>query len=264
MNQSLEAHNDALDKIRQFNERWNDRLTSENLRLSERYVEGEIYALVCFKVPFYPVEQCALFHREQGLRSGKIDGLLRDGSGWQLEQALERGLNNAAVYLESHFGDSHSCGDEQTMLVNNVKLVEFPQHVVPSTVRLESVYSIFKGLGNSFCFSDRLGYVLLQTLADREVSMLQDVPSRIRDEAVSKVVQSGTEIMGSVTSQQRDTHGNRLELIQKISRGSIFDVKLGRDLIWVERKELSDLSVQITDVLFGPFNFLLMRRIGLA
>jgi hypothetical protein len=185
--QSRKTHNDALDHIRQFKESFDKKLSFENLRLSERYIEGEIYALVCFMVPGNCVQQCALFHREKGLRCWKINNPLREGPGREFDNPPERFFYPSSIHGKPHLGDD-SCGSrQQTMHVDNVKLVEFPQAVIPSTVRLESVYSLFSLLGHSLCFSDRFGSVFLQTLADREINVNAGFSCQFRNQTVESV-----------------------------------------------------------------------------
>src|SRR5487761_83700 len=147
--QLIEAQNNALNKIRQFRECFGKKITRENLRLSERYVEGEIYALVCFMVPGNRVHHCALFHRGEGLRCRKINDLLGEGTWGEFDKSLESFFYPSGIQIKSHLGND-SCGSrQQTMLVSNVKSVEFPQTIIPSQVRLESVYSIFSRLGHT-------------------------------------------------------------------------------------------------------------------
>ena len=45
----MECFDDSLNQIHQLINRWEKRLTFENLRLSERYTKGELHLIVCFE-----------------------------------------------------------------------------------------------------------------------------------------------------------------------------------------------------------------------
>jgi hypothetical protein len=127
-------------------------------------------------------------------------------------------LSEARTTVPEPVGTLTNCdAHEQTMLVDNVKLVEFPQAVIPSTVRLESVYSLFSLLGHSLCFSDRYGSVFLQTLADRETGFCSGGVSVSQNQTVGEVVQGGSEAMSSISGKQWDVNRYRLELVEEIT-----------------------------------------------
>jgi hypothetical protein len=136
-------------------------------------------------------------------------------------------------------------------------VVESPQPVVPSSVWLENAYSLLTRLGHPLYSSSKSGLVFLQTLADRETGIcgkLESVP--FPNQLLDNMVHSTPEVVDGISSQQADLRSYRRALIQEIGRGYVFGVKLGNDLVWTEIKEGSTLLIEITDVLFGPFNFL--------
>src|SRR5947209_925734 len=75
-----EAVNDALDKLRKLGQKWDDRPTLDNLRLSERYGVGEFEVIVHLQrraaVPREAVKLCAVLKNRDAPESG---GRLRFG-----------------------------------------------------------------------------------------------------------------------------------------------------------------------------------------
>ena len=142
------------------------------------------------------------------------------------------------------------------MLVNNVESVEFPQTVIPSCVRIETVYPVFDVLGDSFCFSRRVGFVSLSTLADREVQMrILGVSGAPLDQSIGEVVKSRPKAVDGVSGDERDAYGDRRKLIQEIGSESVYGIELGSSSIRITAKKDITFPLQITDVLVGPFNF---------
>ena len=62
--QGLETENQVVNIIRHLNERWEQRLTLDNLRLAERYVKGELHLLIHFRVGGVTEEYAALLKRK--------------------------------------------------------------------------------------------------------------------------------------------------------------------------------------------------------
>ena len=254
-NQSNKTQDDALDQIRQLRESFDKKLSFENLRLSERYIEGEVYILVCFMIPGNAVKQCALFYREEGINCRYMNRLVLNQAAGEGKVSTKGTIHGVSIDCEIDRIDVRDGGCQQSMLIRNVESMKPPQTVIPSSVRFESVNSLFKRIGHSLCFSARLGFVLLGTLADREVNMGAIFSGDDRNQAVGEVVQSGSKVVDSITDKQGDIFRHNEAFIEEIGRDILFNVKLGSDFISVRSKENSLFPIQITDVLLGPFNF---------
>src|SRR5665213_1249896 len=81
------AENNLLNRVHKTVERLNNRLTLENIRLSESYVKGKIYIFVCFIVPGNVVKQRALFRRKDGLICREVNRLLFDSVSAKLDKS---------------------------------------------------------------------------------------------------------------------------------------------------------------------------------
>src|SRR6266446_8204917 len=83
-----EAVSHALNELRELGQKWNDRLTTDNLRLRERYGTGEIEIIVHVEwrpiVPGKSKRFCAVLqngepaHGGHRLRFGKVGGNVSD------------------------------------------------------------------------------------------------------------------------------------------------------------------------------------------
>src|SRR5271168_1443206 len=62
-----ESHNDALDKCRELMDRFEQRLTLDNPRLIQRYVESKLHLLIHFRVGRIDEEFVALLQWEENI-----------------------------------------------------------------------------------------------------------------------------------------------------------------------------------------------------
>jgi hypothetical protein len=211
-----ETGDNPVRKMGELRKRWDDRLSVENLRLSERYVKGEIYVLVCFMVPGDPVKRCALSWLLDLGRGGKGDRLLGDRLGWQVEQASEHVIHPLGIDFEPDFVGDHDGRYEQSVLVDNVKLMESPEVVVPSAVWLDEAYRVYRGLGDALSFSSKAGLVFSKTLADREVDLAQvNAGIGVSGEGVGEKIQGGSEVVGGIADKQTHSAGTGVNLSRK-------------------------------------------------
>jgi hypothetical protein len=125
----------------------------ENIRFAERYISSDAHLFVRFVVPFkfadyVSCSQC----RNEG------------------EVVVPGGLVQSDRPRTSFHGGS----EQQMVFVEDVKLMEPPKKVIPSTVWTQRVDEIFRRLGNAMCFSTRFGFVEFLTLKDRKVDFRLD------------------------------------------------------------------------------------------
>lgn len=234
-----EIGNQVIDNIEHSRERFDQRLTIEPPRLSHDYLERKLKLLLRFKVAEDGNDIFALFyHKPLGERNGvpSIDGKLM-----------------------AH----ETRSEEQMMFVNNVELVDCPQSVAPSLVRLLQFDSSDDLRPHARYFSlTKLRYVVLGlkafsfgvvdgksgVTAGRAVASLDQLPSQM--------IERTSEIMDSIPCNGQDGARNILSLLdEKCSSPRKAHVRLGRNFVRLSSKESLDFFPEVTDVLVGPFNF---------
>jgi hypothetical protein len=155
--------------------------------------------------------------------------------------------------IELNVGDHGAHGYQQPMLVDDVKLMQSPQQVIPSTVRLESVNELFSGNRHTLSFSFRLENVLLGTIADREVNSPDRVPG-ITNQLASEMIEGAPKVMRSVASGNGQFGGHDGKWAEYKICPRLFFVEMVNTYIRVRLQEPNSFPVEITDVLFGPLN----------
>jgi hypothetical protein len=249
--QSVEALDDGVDQVRKLMERWKQRLTLHNLRISERYLKSECRILVKVRTPVFLKDTedfFAIFERPREIsrldneaeRSGKI----------------HLGESFANVNANPCVGGAND--KERAVFVGIIKLMESPQVLVPTTIRLECADSIYRSLAHSLYFSVKHGFVLLGSLRNRESRLSVDRLVPIGDDELpSQMVESGSKILQHISNDGRKVIRDRDALAELEDQISSFSIFLSNDWIWVgsTAKKLMDSPIQFLDVMFGPFDF---------
>jgi len=176
----FEPSEDSVNEFRHFIEGFKNRLTSENLRLSERYIKSKLKALVRLSMvggSGYVYDFVAAFERHRSFGECDLPSRPEDNA-----PAVER------------YG---SC-EHEPMLVNTVELVDMPEGIVPSDVRLYRTQDFFSANRHLVYFSLANGRcILLGTFADREVSVLVGSTTASIDQLPNKMVKGTPEIVNA-------------------------------------------------------------------
>lgn len=237
----------AIDFIQQSAKRWHNRLSLDNLRLSERYLEGELQILVLFKVFGVGFEEyCAILNRRLLSLDALEDGRNLVGSVHSSEQAAHVELKACRVGIDH---------DKHAVLVENVQPVDQPQMLsVPTTIRLERVDRLPELLGGGWHLSLRRG---LKFLRGGDVVPAPDGeghPCDVRRAGVGsigKVVKAGSDRVDGIAKGERNVAGNRWKLSLDLEDSlPSLSVVLGDNWIGIGPMEGNDRRFEIIDVLF--------------
>lgn len=205
----------ALGKLREMHQKWTDRLTINNLRLGDRYLEGEIEVFVHLK------------RRSVGpTNTGQFCLILRHGKNVSQQEAVFIGV---------------------------VQLAEFPERVVPTLVGLSQLDEVYSARIHSLYFSSKLSFVFGRSFLDRESRSAAGRTAAGLNQATSKMVKSAAEIMDSVPNDQTKVRRQFLPKLKDAVAG--LQVLIAPDRIVVGFSKDSDPTFEITDVVFGPFDF---------
>lgn len=133
--QVRKTSDDALHELEHLIERFNQRLTLDNLRLVERYLKFELHILLEFKVRGLDIDFIAHFQRFRG--TTKISPAYQPHHGSDVN--LRIADCHSGVVIESHGTELVPCNrsEQKAVFVDVVKFVEMPERVVPASVWFE-------------------------------------------------------------------------------------------------------------------------------
>lgn len=254
-----EGENNVINQIKHLLERFEQRLTLSNPRLSKRYDEVTLQLLLHFRTRDGE-EFVACLQREDrrcerhekvgpvGIRKGHIRPVttskrLHDGSAFTWRDAAE-------VIRVSH------C-DQQAVLVDVVKFVEQPERVVPTFVWFDRVDYVYSILPHALYFSSASGFVYRGTVKNRERCPKRGIFASNQDQLMGQVVQRTSEIVQSVAGDCRKRRRSLWKIIDVKRKLARLRIALASDYIWLgeAKPECIDFGLQVVDVLFGPFDF---------
>lgn len=248
-----ETTDDAINQVRDLGKRFSDRLTVNNLRLAERYRKGELDLWIGLApIDGQGLTKYVAIFQHAGVSAGVYEVQQKQGA------SLGRDVRGGRPDEKPCNLATASDHQQQAMLVNVVHVAEAPGQFVPSLVRLYRFDDALRGRGDARYFSLRSGVVVsLGLLAEWEAGVLPGVAAIGFDQLPSQVVKGGPQVVGGVSNDQRNDGrdlGSELNPMDYIPR---LRITLGDKTIAgrVVPNDGQDFPFQITDVLFGPFNF---------
>lgn len=245
-------------------ERWNNRLTLDNLDLAKRYLNGELgihvhlRSRVVAKAGRDSVDFCAIFQRERGSDHadtvGRSNQFPVDDRGWVVvgkgKIVQTQSGNDFAVY--------DADGHQELVFVLDVEFAEHPERVVRSLVRLGSLDELHRTVGNSLYFSGGSGFKSIGVAGlTREYGESGTPLDRFvlgTNHLTNKQVEGRAEVVDAIPDDsappERRLIGD-LGLVDQISRIRLI---IGDSSIRVVLLEPLDPGLEITEVMFGPFD----------
>ena len=246
-----EAFNQTLNKIHHLMERWEQRITLRNLRLSDRFLKLELHIL--------------------------LDFIVKDtGERWiacleKIPEGREPIVQHDAIAVNRK---------QSTMLIDVVKLVDSPEQIVPILVWLECIDSFYGFGAHTLYFSSLLPFVSNGILSNREF----DEPRRRKagtypNQLICQVIEGATEVLDDITggTNSREAQGSKrpksedrgdelsrreitclyakdswIILSEQLSRCQI---RIGGDSVNLLVPKSDDLRLQVQEMLLGPVNF---------
>jgi hypothetical protein len=247
-----ELADDAVNKMRQLMEKWKNRLTLDNLRLSERYLKAEITIFIFWDIrgASHPQNLCAVL--ENGKRPIRLSAE-RCGN-----LNLEDDLRRIAPHINGWSGDTADSGNghkQEMVLINNVQTVEFPETSIPTIVRLEQVDEAFRPRLHSLYFSPIMGFVFGRSFVNGKARLVRRRAASSLYQFPRQVVESAPQVVNGVPGDQRETVGNRNSRLGEMDFLSSLSIMLDSESIRVCVPVVKDSVFQITDVVIGPFDF---------
>lgn len=256
LGKQTELVNDPVDQMRKLMEKWDNRLTLDNLRLAERYLEGgleiHVHIRVFAVVNVDATDFCAVLKNCKPL-SASAAGLGHDG------HALGGLLGGVVLDPANHGGATAERSNEQeAVFVDVVKLVKFPEDIIATLVRLERVEDAYRSRRHSLYFSGRVGFVFGSSLEDGKAGPVAPRARRStvgQNQLPGQMVKTAPQVVQNLPDQQGDGPGDTGADLHPIDLISGLRVYLDSESIRVTFAEGLQPLFEITDVLFGPFDF---------
>lgn len=244
---SGEELDDAVHQLDQLTQRWQDRLSIENLRFVERYAKAEL--CLCVEMLFKEVgleNYVAIFERKW--RPRPVDDSVGD--------IPDCGVNGD---FKGNIGNLHGGRNDSSMLINDVQPVQTPQGIaLPSTVRLQRSDCFFNVGADT---SKEIGSFPLGELALApmywEVGFLHYVFGRMpggHNHACSQRVEGSHKIVNNVADVGSPQYGDGFSYSNAIEFCRGLSLFIGEDRVSITTLEGLNLSVEIVKVFFCPVN----------
>ena len=266
---------DAVHKLRELGQKWNDRLTLDNRWFSERYLKGEIeIGLILGKNGGQdsPYLAAVLKNTQSsiGLQPNRsIDHELLCVAGQDAIQpdshvaALKagnvrsfEGLNGVERLPRRHnSAEREGSYKQETVLVEIVQLMEYPKHTVPTLVRLDGLKEFYESRAELLFFGKVSGFVFGRSLADGKLSPLVRLPSVGFVCLPRQMIECASQIVECVPGNEGERDGCIASHFDPMDFVSRLRVTLDSESIRVLVPECPHSRFKILDVLVGPFDF---------
>ena len=258
-----ELTDDALHKLRQLGQQWNDRLTLNNLRLIDRYLKGELEILIHLRWraigPRYSRHLCVAVkcYRDQvGWSDGRdfgislphvsVDGSPRDG--------VERIQEVVVCKAVTKTLDSVSHNEQDSVFIGIVKFSDDPKRLIPSLVRLDSLDAIYGSRVNSLRLSLGSFFEFVRVIEEREGRPIYGLTGRMSlNQSASEMIEGTPKAVDSISGNQRELDR---EIFAKAKAAlSGIRVLIAQEQVWVSFSKGTNPGFEITNVVLGPFDF---------
>jgi hypothetical protein len=238
----------ALDKLSKLNQAWKNRLTLNNRRLAERYLNGTLRICVILNARRESSKFVAILN--------KYDTLTVAG-GWN--RHLEFGdpdfslRNTGGVKKNANLVDSDNSRNQQSVLIEIVKFGDFPERRIPTVVRLHRLDEADGAWVDALYLSIKLGFVFGRTVVDREAKRLEVFSPGFQGKLADQMVKCRAEIMNGVADNEReiDRDWDQAEAYNCLSS---LRVVLSNETLTVGFGPGHAPLCNIVDVLYGPFD----------
>lgn len=229
-------------------ERWDNRLSVENLALAERYRKAECKLGLILKIglggrSLVTQHYVAVFERKPGIERADCS---------HLRLGVVLGAYGANVAADAERLLAGRDGDQKPVFVGDVETVQTPEGVCPSLVRLHSLDQRDGADGRPLQGGRYIARAVMGGGTYWEYSVCAGRAPVVCDKGVREEIKSGSEIVNAISQDGGPFDGDRLAEIKAIDFVAGLRVYLDRDVIGVSRLESQDGRVEISKVLFGP------------
>lgn len=228
----LEIKNQCLREVDKFLHRWNESITLDNLRIKDRFKDGEIHIIL------------------HGL-------IVSTGERWGI--CLESPRLKQKLSPIPPFGNVDGMvpdGESVPMLIDVIQFVDSPKDVTSALVWLKPIDDFYRFWPDALYFSSLLGFVSIPVLRDGKLYASGGNGVRTcQDKMICELVESAAQIVDEVSSDRQHVKGIDGKLSITPDDAAKIRVLLRESSVSVLTPSSLHLDFEITEVLFGPFNF---------
>jgi len=234
---SLDPVQNAADKFRKLNERFNNRATFHGHSIVEQYHQGR-FTLVC------------------DLDIRVADTLVSRGSISSNRPSPDNNLR-ASVIFSNNIIDRRDLHEwyQKPVFVENVEIVQGPKGVIPSLVRFydiqDEVADLFGGLVYFRPFDG--SYKVIPSFPKRENGVVVVDSEVVKYDFIDSEIKGTAKVVEGITDYGREVIWHGLSSIDLHAIVSELSVTLDAESVRVHSKS-TDHFVKVIDVLLGPIN----------
>lgn len=222
-----ESLNHDLNRGYRLLQRWNKSFSAENPRIDDRLIDSEFHVLIRFRLEKAVEEFVALFEPVQArMVRPREEAVLADR-------------------------------DEETMLVNVIRLMEKPEPILPTLVRFETVDMTNRyGMNEALYLSASLGYVVRKVPPYREPKSGRFAKVNVGMSDFSKLVDNMVEgtskVLEDIPGDRENLERRRLQRceISRLLPGLLIEV--GSNYCRVFTPEFLRPRLKIIEMMLGP------------
>jgi hypothetical protein len=229
----LETKNQSLCKIDELVERWNKRITLDDLRIDERFRSGELHIILHLRIK----------------DTGEQWGVCLESARFQNKflPAIPPSCREEGVFPH---------GENVPMLIDIIQFVNAPEHVVSALIWLKPIDEFYRFWPDALYFSSLLGFVSIPILRDGKADRSARSTVCPRDsKLICQLIERAPDVVDCVTSDSKRLEGIDGKVFPGQKGISKIRVLLQKTNLLVSSPSISQLDFEITDVLFGPFDF---------
>jgi hypothetical protein len=259
--QGREQLNEALDKLHDLTERWNQRLTLDNLDLAKRYLKLElgVHVHLRYRVAAEAcrnsVDYCAIFQRKREFGCDDADALRRRhlvdferghaGVGFQ-DIGHGVGVGGALV--------RHADGHQELVFVRDVELVESPERIVLSLIRFGVLDEVHRSLRRSIYFGGVAGFKSIGALEDGKSVLFADGVALGTNHLANEQVEGRTKVVDAIPDDGAPEKRRLLGDFDPPDQIARMRLVITNGSVGLSLKEPLIPGLEITEVMFGPFD----------
>jgi hypothetical protein len=259
--QGREKLNESVNKLDELKKRWNERLTLDNLDLTERYLKFELGVHVHLRYRVLAesgrdsVDFCAIFQRERGLGRDNADALCGRDLG-----EIDRGRIGVGI---KNIGQSvgvdgvlmrHADGHQELVFVRDVELVEPPERVVLSLIRFGVLDEVHRSLRRSIYFGGVAGFKSLGALEDWKSVLFADGVTLGPNHLTDEQVEGGAEVVDTISGDGAPVERRLLGDFDPPDQISRIRLVITNGSVRLVLLEPFVPGLEVTEVMFGPFD----------
>ena len=233
-------------------ERLKNRLTLENLALSERYLKGELRVRTHYSISSFSekaIEFYAFCEREHS--RGRLD--MDDARVKHMTPKLPHHLHHRRGHADGGLSIGGSDRNQESVFFTTVQLMELPETVsIASLIRLCRFEQIYRYVATDDWFQSTDGSIkAIGSIFDREKEGIS--PCTI-SKLPNEVVKSTSEIVNNVAKNSGEGDRRFLEDVHNVNLVSGLLLVIVLNFICAGVLEPLYLLLEVKEVMFGPFN----------